>query len=450
MMPDQIEGFLHQIVVMLPAFEAMENRLDRETGRRFSVFDLFGTDEPTTSGLLDGLLNPKGAHGQGGLFLRLFVDRFIPAWRDTFATDDAYPPNTDELIDVASTDGVHWLGIENKIFGAQDQPKQSDRYLDELKHKSSQTTGGDYCLLYLSPTGCPPSLDSWSNEGKARHKGKLICRAWVKPLVVTDAAKGAAGGSDDASPVNQESSVLDWLTECEGKCGAENVRWFLRQFRDFVHARLLRKEGSGMSGDVIVDLAFRSPDYLDAALRIGDRFEQIKAMVIHTLLTSVQRRLGQWVQQRAGDWELIDAWPGGSAINSPGSGLPILLRKRRWPARVGAALSGDSRTAMFYGILAQSQESWNRDAGNERRYGRQTGFIDDDKRQAIAEACKLNQPRSAYWLDWEYLRDIDGRDIRNWTSVETISLLHARNDTLAQHIASKLEGLAEKICKGLG
>ncbi len=63
-MPDQTEGFLNQIVVMLPAFRAVEERLDRETGRRFSVFDLFRTDEPATNRLLDVLLNPKGAHGQ--------------------------------------------------------------------------------------------------------------------------------------------------------------------------------------------------------------------------------------------------------------------------------------------------------------------------------------------------------------------------------------------------
>ena len=72
-MPDQTESFLNQIVVMLPAFRTVEERLDRETGRRFSVFDLFRTDEPATSRMLDVLLNPKGAHGQSDIFLRLFI-----------------------------------------------------------------------------------------------------------------------------------------------------------------------------------------------------------------------------------------------------------------------------------------------------------------------------------------------------------------------------------------
>jgi hypothetical protein len=43
------EGFLSLIVTMLPAFREIEQRLDRETGRRFNGFNLFATNENATS-----------------------------------------------------------------------------------------------------------------------------------------------------------------------------------------------------------------------------------------------------------------------------------------------------------------------------------------------------------------------------------------------------------------
>lgn len=100
-MRDSTENFLHQIIVLLPAFRALEKRLDWETGHRFNVFDLFKSDEPATSRFLGFLLNPKGAHGQGDRFLRLFVNRFVPEWRNAFSYGDARPITTEELIDFA-------------------------------------------------------------------------------------------------------------------------------------------------------------------------------------------------------------------------------------------------------------------------------------------------------------------------------------------------------------
>jgi len=264
-MSDQTEGFLSQIVVMLPAFRAVEERLDRETGHRFSVFDLFKTDEPATSGLLDALLNPKGAHGQSDLFLRLFVNRFVPEWRDTFG-GDARPATTNQLIDVTISDNDRWLGIENKIFGAQDQDRQCDRYLEALKQASGQS--GDYRLLYLSPKGEPPGENSFTNKGREHHSGKLVIGAWVPPLTDTDTAQEAARESA------RIENCLDWLAECEDKCRAENVRWFLRQFRALVQ-RLTGEKELSMTGNAIVDLALRSTEYLDAAVRIGGQFERI-------------------------------------------------------------------------------------------------------------------------------------------------------------------------------
>jgi hypothetical protein len=40
----------------------------------------------------------------------------VPEWRDSYRYDQSRPAWTDQKIDVALSDGSHWLGIENKIY----------------------------------------------------------------------------------------------------------------------------------------------------------------------------------------------------------------------------------------------------------------------------------------------------------------------------------------------
>jgi hypothetical protein len=51
----------------------------RATGEQFNVFNILGIghyEVKTHSPMLGELLNPKGRHGQGAMFLRLFLGQF--------------------------------------------------------------------------------------------------------------------------------------------------------------------------------------------------------------------------------------------------------------------------------------------------------------------------------------------------------------------------------------
>ena len=134
------ERFLSLIVTMLPAFQQIEQRLDRETGRRFNAFNLFAMNENATTRILAFLLDPTEAHGQKDVFLRLFIQRFVPDWKHVFKHRTAQkksPSEANEAIDVTISDGSYWLGIENKIFDAPEQPQQAARYLNALRAATS-------------------------------------------------------------------------------------------------------------------------------------------------------------------------------------------------------------------------------------------------------------------------------------------------------------------------
>jgi PD-(D/E)XK nuclease superfamily len=223
------QAFLGQIVAMLPSLDAMKRQLDRETGRRFCAFNIFNTDEPATSRVLAFLFNPKETHGQGDLFLRLFVERFVPEWKDVFRYDEAKPASTGQKIDATLSDGTHWLGIENKVFNAHEQSGQVDRYLCALKARAHSE---NYRLIYLSPEGALPSTFSFTDAGKIKYKGKLVGGAWVQNAA-----------SENGQPVRSittpmRADILDWLGDCRKECRPENIRWFLQQFMMYVYSLL--------------------------------------------------------------------------------------------------------------------------------------------------------------------------------------------------------------------
>jgi hypothetical protein len=116
---------------------------------------------------------------------------------------------------------------------------------------------------------------------------------------------------------------------------------------------------------------------------------------------------------------------------------------------VGAALcaEGTGPSGVFVGIQAPTQRTWDGDSNSVKLYGKADGlrFIDDNTRQAIAAALGLKTPAYPWWVGWENLRDIDGQDISDWRTIETIKRLHARSDELARQIVDKIEWYVLKL-----
>src|SRR5271166_3477529 len=328
------EAFLSLIVTMLPAFRNVEQRLDRETGRRFNVFDnLFPMDERATSQILEFLLDPTEAHGQNDVFLREFIRQFIPEWQRTFKFPKAHKGSTRELIDVVISDGTHWLGIENKIFGAPEQERQAGRYLDALHDDAPHRE--DYRLVYLSPSGNGTSEYSLPSKDRDRHGANLVCAAWVQ-TPVDDAPE------DDARVTTPPASILEWLGECRKICSAENVAWLVRQFSSHVESVVAGRKEADMVDTAIIGLALKDENHLEAALRVGENFIEIRRSVVTAFLGCILVHLEEWVQKHGEDWEVRVKWRVGNWIERPmDKYLPLLLRKRSWPAMVGVGIQAE-------------------------------------------------------------------------------------------------------------
>ena len=75
-MNNLIPNFLNKISQELKVLEISRQRYAKQLAPTFSVFDYIYTDEMMLSRIISDLLNPKGKHAQGSIFLSLFFNLF--------------------------------------------------------------------------------------------------------------------------------------------------------------------------------------------------------------------------------------------------------------------------------------------------------------------------------------------------------------------------------------
>ena len=127
------------------------------------MFEMLGVAhyEVTHSKIIAGFMNPQGSHGQGDLFLRLFLQTIENNDKIYLDTSNAkvyteYGIGVDGRLDIFIENGSHGIIIENKVY-AGDQPEQLKRYNDFAKEKYGE---GNYMIYYLTLYGHEASGDS--------------------------------------------------------------------------------------------------------------------------------------------------------------------------------------------------------------------------------------------------------------------------------------------------
>jgi len=219
--PKDLEEFLAAISVHIAQAEEQQRELDRKEATRFNVFDLIEPEENKLSDVLKLLLDPRGSHGQGDLFLRLLLQQlgFSPDHlRTASARAHREAPaqvvsNQRRYIDVLVESGV-LLAIENKV-DAPDQPKQVKDYLGYLARRATSARQ-QYSLIYLTPDcHTPDSLDALELQA-ARQERRLHCWSYQRELRA-------------------------WLDLCRDNCEAPKIRHFLSDFISYIETDLHRE-----------------------------------------------------------------------------------------------------------------------------------------------------------------------------------------------------------------
>jgi hypothetical protein len=144
----------------------------RTTGSNYNIFKIAGivTKETAICKVIADLLNPKGSHYKGDIYLRLFRDKVLPSDLQDFNIERAivyieYSTDESRRIDIVIESSNVFLPIEVKIH-ASDQKRQVADYWDYSQKRNKQNIP----VLYLTINGDPPGEDSVPPEDKDKYR----------------------------------------------------------------------------------------------------------------------------------------------------------------------------------------------------------------------------------------------------------------------------------------
>lgn len=174
-MSERLQSLLNDINVILQK-EKVRKEESRKRGERFNMFELLGVAhyEVTHSKIIACFLNPKASHGQGDLFLKLFLN-IIDDKTDLNTTKaevfTEYDIKDNGRMDIFIKDCLgNGIVIENKIY-ASDQDEQLIRY-----NKFADSTLTKKNIYYLTLYG--------NDAGESSSKGVTYNRISYKEHIV--------------------------------------------------------------------------------------------------------------------------------------------------------------------------------------------------------------------------------------------------------------------------
>ena len=212
-------SFLTGLGAVIEGVKETRARMDRVAATRFSVFWYFKRNENILSGIFADLLRADGSHGQGAMFLDLFLEeidcdrgegaRYRIA-RD-YRTGDGCVVETEHVIpekrriDIVvrlGERGEQWLAIENKPW-ADEQQSQLAAYAAYVHDHDPHA-----CIVFMSGNGRDSMTIPVEKQG------------YYRTMPYRD-----SGG---------RPSVEAWIRRCVERCEADRVRWFLMDMQRYI------------------------------------------------------------------------------------------------------------------------------------------------------------------------------------------------------------------------
>jgi hypothetical protein len=264
-----VQELLQAVQAITIGYSQAEERYAARLAPGFSSFLFIPSRETTLSKILACLLDPKGAHGQGALFLRGFLDLLDGEWKtmDCRGAEVRTEESVEEgRLDVRIQMGGLAVVIENKPW-AGDQDRQLERYIGRADTAA---------LVYLTSDGREPSPKSISNEKLQEHRQKGRIHLW-----------------------SYRHHVLEWLSQCRCACKADRVSAFVAEFEDYIRQEFNGERNTTMR-DAVVDEVTKSGEAVDAAMQIVFAAEDIRRRLFARLRDDIA------TQTEAERWEEID------------------------------------------------------------------------------------------------------------------------------------------------
>lgn len=278
-----IDSLFNRVKHVVEKYEEIE----RITGEKYNIFSILGlaSNELAHSKFIANLLNPRGSHGQGDVYLKLFFglmnEKFlvqaeenkVPISNESnihivnaFETGIAICQTEKHAgkvdlkeceggrIDIYLKSGIHEIIIENKVY-AGDQFKQLKRY---------NTFSPKAPIFYLI------LLDA--DNVSVQSKNDLI-------------------EGEHFFSISYETDILNWIEKCvEYSAAIPFIRETLRQYANLIK-RLTNQETIGIMKNEIYEIIKNSKQNFLIAKAISNSFRDIAPNYYRELLEHIKDKL---------------------------------------------------------------------------------------------------------------------------------------------------------------
>lgn len=249
-MTQQIEQLLEDVRFKIGTLREARSRFADQLAPEFRIFDFLRTDEMGLSLCIASLLNPKGKHGQGSVFLDAFLKILgdKASWATNFQDCQVLTEkqaNGQRRIDIYLEFKNGIIGIENKPW-ADCQENQLTDYADFLKKTS---VSADWLLVFLSERDPNKRSLTIERRKELEDDGKFVQRDYGR--------------------------IIEWLETCACKSKASVVRVFIEELAKFVRTSI--KGEIEMSDErEVTSAVLKSSETLGSAFQISKVMDAVK------------------------------------------------------------------------------------------------------------------------------------------------------------------------------
>jgi len=243
-----------QLISQVSQLARHYREMDRLSGGNFNIFRVINvsSDELKHSLFIADLLNPKGSHGQGAVFLKLFVEQLGIT---PFVVDDTVIEIEKGIGKVTEDEGGRLdiylndckgnkVVIENKIY-ADDQPNQLIRYYQFHRQH----------VYYLT-------LDGRDASPYSTHNGSYALKS-----------------GEHYKTISYQSDIIDWLEQCRKEVTQlpllrEGISHYINLIK-----YLTGESTNKAMRDEIIEIATLNEQSLRGVAVISNNFSAVKAKV---------------------------------------------------------------------------------------------------------------------------------------------------------------------------
>jgi hypothetical protein len=249
-----------------------QRELERITGEHFNLFNILriGHYEVSThSPILGDLLDPGGTHGQGSIFLELFIQQVL-----------------------TQSDLIDRPGLERF------NPSTARVVLEQSLGERTEIDGGRLDILLTDGSGNQIAIE---NKIYATEQGNWVRRYRAglpagSPLIflTLQGVTALDGGSKDDEaliPLSYRHDITAWLESCRKEVATVPiVRESLTQYL-FLIRKLTHQNTGRRMNDEIVSTVLHSPESLEAFIALRDADTAVRGTIVRGLAERIRPRI---------------------------------------------------------------------------------------------------------------------------------------------------------------